>query len=163
MHWHSEMDGPWTPEAAQKFRENGYDGLSVLAGREWTPQNLDFLLELPGLRSLDVTGKVREDRAAFRIASLEDLTLITGSELPIPDEPQPRLARLCLVDRPAPPHPVIDFAAFTSPALTRLWIMNAARLRNIGALKKLPFLRELTPAPLKAVSALPRRLHAEVV
>jgi hypothetical protein len=100
MHWHSDMDGPWSPEASRKFREHGFDGLSLLPSRDWTPQSLEFLLDLAGLRSFYFTGRLRDDRAVFQIESMEDLTLVTGSKLPVPDASQPRLSNLVLVDRP---------------------------------------------------------------
>ncbi|GAA2533335.1 hypothetical protein [Winogradskya humida] len=70
-----------------------------------------------------------------------------------------------LAAKPTPPHPEIDLAAFTGPALTTLWVMNAAKVVHIESLKRLPFLREvrlidceLSPADLRAIASLPDRL-----
>ncbi len=100
MHWYSDMDGPWSPEASQRFQEQGFDGLAVIPSQEWVPRNLDFLRELAGLRSFSYTGRLTQDLTAFELESLEDLTLVTGSKLPVPNTPQTNLVRLVATDRP---------------------------------------------------------------
>lgn len=100
MRWYSSMDGAWSPEASQRFRDQGFDGLAIVPSRDWIPQNFDFLEELEGLRSFSFTGKLRDDLSAFRIESLEDLTLVTGSKLAVPAAIHSRLRRLVLTDRP---------------------------------------------------------------
>jgi len=100
MRWHGAMDGPWSPEAARKFREQGYDGLTILAGRDWIPRTLNFVEELEGLRSFSFTGKVQDDSSAFRVLSLEELSLVTGSKARLPEVLQPRLRRVAMIDRP---------------------------------------------------------------
>jgi len=100
MQWHSAMDGPWSPEATRSFQQGGFDGLVVIPNADWTPQDLSFLADLEGLRSFSFTGKLRNDLAAFAVPTLEDLTLVTGSKLAVPEVAQARLSRLCLTDRP---------------------------------------------------------------
>jgi hypothetical protein len=100
MHWHSAMDGPWSPEAERRFREGGFDGLMLVPDAQWHPPSLAFLHDLPGLRMLNYTGKVTDDLDAFRVDTLEDLTLVTGARRKLPDVTQPHLRRLCLTDRP---------------------------------------------------------------
>jgi hypothetical protein len=100
LQWNSSFDGPWSREAVRRYREGGFDGLSLAAGGGWTPVDLDFVTELPGLRMLDVQAKVRNDLAPFHVTTLEDLTLVTGSRLAVPDMVQPALRRLCLTERP---------------------------------------------------------------
>jgi hypothetical protein len=48
MQWRVAMDGPWSPAAARKFRDQGYDGLTLVPGRDWVPadrRTLDLLPE----------------------------------------------------------------------------------------------------------------------
>jgi hypothetical protein len=100
MTWHVPMDGPWSAEAARRFRELGEDALTLVPGREWTPSNLDFLHDLEGLRSFRFTGRVSDDLAAFAVPTLEELTLITGSKRAVPPASRPNLSSLVVVDRP---------------------------------------------------------------
>jgi hypothetical protein len=100
LQWNSAFDGPWSAESVRKYREGGFDGLVLSPSADWAPSDLDFLAELTGLRLFSLRSKLRRDLAAFHIDTLEDLTLVTGSRLPVPNAVQPELRRLCVTDRP---------------------------------------------------------------
>jgi hypothetical protein len=101
MRWHSAMDGPWSAEASRRFQQQEFDGLVIVPSAEWKPRDLAFLADLDGLRSFSFTGRLRNDVDAFQVATLEDLTLVTGSKVTVPDDAQQvHLTRLCLTDRP---------------------------------------------------------------
>jgi len=63
--------------------------------------DLEFLHTLAGLRALRVQARVKDDRSAFLIPSLEELSLVTGSRVRIPDAVQPSLRNLVMAYRPA--------------------------------------------------------------
>jgi len=94
------MDGPWSDEAERRYREGGFDGVSIMTGRKWAPSNLEFLFRLGGIRFFSVRSRIKNDLAAFKVPTLEELTLATGSRLPVPEEIQPVLRKLVLTDRP---------------------------------------------------------------
>jgi hypothetical protein len=100
MQWNGSFDGPWSEDAERKYREGGFDGLSITGGPDWNPASLDFVLSLDRIRSFNVRAQVRQDLAAFMVASLEELVLATGSRRKIPDTPRAELRRLVVTDRP---------------------------------------------------------------
>lgn len=100
LQWDGAFDGAWSGDAAAKYRREGFDGLSLTAGAREKLRDLGFLQDLPGLRYLDVLAKVTDDLDAFRIGTLEELTLATGSRRKVPEVIQERLRALCLTDRP---------------------------------------------------------------
>lgn len=102
LDWSLAFDGPWGAGGLTAYRRGGYDALALGAGpKDSLPESLDFVQDLEGLRSLKVSAKVRRDDAAFRVETLEELVLATGSRNAIPQEAvQPRLARLVMSWRP---------------------------------------------------------------
>lgn len=100
LQWSGSFDGPWSEAAEKRYREGGFDGLILTPSSTWTPQDLEFLLRLPGLRLFSLQAKVKNDIAAFAVPSLEELALVTGSRLSISEVVQPRLRELVLTDRP---------------------------------------------------------------
>lgn len=102
LDWDLGFDGPWSADARRRYAEGGFDGLYLRPGaRDHTPPNLDFVLDLPGLRSLNVTSRVQRDEAAFRVDTLETLTLATGSRRTVPpDTWQPSMRSVLLTWRP---------------------------------------------------------------
>jgi len=62
-------------------------------------RDLTFLSDLQELCLLGIQTKVKDDRAAFTLAGLEELALITGCRQPIPECHLPVLRRLVLVER----------------------------------------------------------------
>jgi len=100
LHWKVSFDGPWSEIAEDRYRQGGFDGLSLVPSSAWVPSDLDFLYRLDGLRSFSLNAKVKNDIAAFKIPSLEHLSLVTGSRLRVPEEIQPLLLRLVMTDRP---------------------------------------------------------------
>lgn len=101
MHWNLAFDGPWSPEADARYREGGHDGLYLTPGpKESTPRDLDFILALDGLRSLNITSRIQRDEAAFRVLTLEKLVLATGSRRPVlPETRQTAMRQLLLTWR----------------------------------------------------------------
>jgi hypothetical protein len=83
-----------------RYLEGGYNGL-MLSGLGDPPRDLDFVLDLPGLRSLYVHARIAHDTAAFACPTLESLTLVTASRRRIPDGThQPAMRTLMLSWRP---------------------------------------------------------------
>jgi hypothetical protein len=136
LNWSGSFDGPWSDEAVKRYRENGCDGLSIAAGADIAPPNLGFLHNLGGLKYLSLNVKMKNDIDAFKVQSLEDLTLVTGCRLPVPETVQPNLRTLCLTSRPK-----IDVAAHW-PGLQRFRVgnwreSNLQILMNAGSLAEL--------------------------
>jgi len=77
------MDGPWSQAAVERYVAGGYEGLHYRLPRGVTHASLEFLLALPGLRYLSVQGLVTDDSAVNAIESLEHLTLLTRSKVPL--------------------------------------------------------------------------------
>ncbi|MFC9689121.1 hypothetical protein ACFTSF_11315 [Kribbella sp. NPDC056951] len=100
LQWDGAFDGQWSDGAVEKYRREGFDGVSLTAGAGEKLRDLGFLQDLPGLRYLDVLAKVKDDLDAFRIGTLEALTLATGSRGKVPQVIQEQLRALCLTDRP---------------------------------------------------------------
>lgn len=100
MQWNGSFDGPWSEDAERKYREEGFDGLSITGSLDWNPASLDFVLSLGRIRSFNVRAQVHQDLAAFMVASLEELVLATGSRRKIPDTTQAELRHLVVTDRP---------------------------------------------------------------
>jgi hypothetical protein len=100
MQWNGSFDGPWSEDAERKYREGGYNGLSIAGSSDWNPANLDFVLSLDEIRSFNVRAQVQQDLAAFMVPSLEELTLATGSKRKVPDTTQDELRRLVVTNRP---------------------------------------------------------------
>ncbi|MDP9794279.1 hypothetical protein J2S43_002791 [Catenuloplanes nepalensis] len=99
LRWYGDMDGPWSVAAPERFRRGGYDGLVLVPGRSWTPDDLTLLHGLPGLRMFALEQRLRRDTEAFTIDTLEELSLVTGARAPVPEVVQPHLTRLTLTDR----------------------------------------------------------------
>jgi len=100
LQWSGDFDGAWADGGVERYRREGFNGLDLTPGGEWTPADLEFLEELEGLRFLEVRGKVPDDLVAFRHEELEELTLATGSRRRVPEVVRPQLKALCLADRP---------------------------------------------------------------
>jgi hypothetical protein len=63
------MDGPWSDAAVRRYVEGGYDGVRYLIPRGVKHGSLEFVLDLPGLRYLNVQGPVTDDSAVNGIES----------------------------------------------------------------------------------------------
>ena len=100
LQWSGAFDGPWSAIGERRYRDEGFDGLSITGGQGWNPPNLEFLHELDRLRFFSAHAKVRNDLAAFTVASLEELVLATGSNRRVPDVAQSVLRSLVVMDRP---------------------------------------------------------------
>jgi hypothetical protein len=99
LHWYGDMDGKWSDVAIQRYVNQGADGLVVVPGGEWVPDDLSFVRDLPNLRYLCVEHRLRRDVDAFYVDTLEELSLVTGSRLPVPEMIQSNLTRLTLTSR----------------------------------------------------------------
>jgi len=99
LQWDWSFDGPWSEVAETKYQEGGFNGLS-LSGTSDTLPDLEFLHRLAGLRVLRVQARVRNDASAFLLTSLEELSLVTGSKVPMPGAVQPALRNLVMAYRP---------------------------------------------------------------
>jgi hypothetical protein len=75
-------------------------GLSLTNALEAMP-DLEFPHTLAGLRVLRVQVRVKDDRSAFLIPSLEEFSLVTGSRVRLPDAVQPSLRNLVMAYRSA--------------------------------------------------------------
>jgi len=100
MKWDTAEDGPWRDSLTRRFRDEGHDGLSITAGQGWTPENLNFVRTLPGLKCLHCRGRVPDDTAVFAVETLVELALATNSRLPVPDLVQPKMGSLVVTARP---------------------------------------------------------------
>ncbi|MEV5630275.1 hypothetical protein [Micromonospora tulbaghiae] len=100
LHWTVEVDGPWSPTAVERYITGGYDGLLYRAPRGVKHRSLEFLLQLPGLRSLTVHGRVADDSAVNEIESVEHLVLLTRSPVPLAVDRLQRLHSLTVDARP---------------------------------------------------------------
>lgn len=133
LQWNGSFDGPWSDNAENRYREGGFDGLILSPSKTWVPPDLEFLHRLHGLRFFSLRARVKKDVAAFEILTLEELALVTGSQMRIPDTKQPALRRLTLTDRPG-----VAVAAHW-PALDsfRLGTWRGTNLRILEGAKKL--------------------------
>lgn len=100
LHWSGSFDGPWSEDAERRYREGGFDGISITANSTEPLADLELLSALHGLRYLSVRARVRNDLAAFRVPTLQGLSLATGCKLRLPEVIQPSLRDLVLTDRP---------------------------------------------------------------
>lgn len=100
LHWNCSFDGPWSDDAERRYREGGFDGLSMTASSTESFANLELLSAMHGLRYLSVHASVRNDLAAFQVLTLEGLSLATGCKLRLPEVIQPSLRDLVITDRP---------------------------------------------------------------
>jgi hypothetical protein len=136
--WNLSFDGPWSAEAVAVYIGGGYDGLALVPSRRAKLADLDFVRELTGLRSLEVSSRMSNDVAAFEVDTLERLTLVTGSRRPIPGSiRQPAMRSLCLTARPG-----LDDVAAAWPTLERLRLdfysgTDLRFLGNAGSLREL--------------------------
>lgn len=133
---------PWDPEqpiasAAARFAAAGYDGLHVIPKPGGTFDNLQFLQDFVGLRSLSVTSPTRDDSAAFGLEELEELTIVTGSSVDIPTIVADRLRRLCVGFRR------LSSSRQLFPNLERLRVVDPWIGRDLRILEELPWLRHL--------------------
>ncbi|RSM50527.1 hypothetical protein DMB66_43225 [Actinoplanes sp. ATCC 53533] len=83
LHWAPDIDGPWSDAAAERYVAGRHDGVHYRIPRGVKHASLEFLLPLPGLRYLSVQGSVTDDSAVNAIESLEHLTLLTRSKVPL--------------------------------------------------------------------------------
>jgi hypothetical protein len=94
-------DRPWRPSDTERFIDRGADAVVMFfdrdTGREVT---LDFLRDLPGLRRVDVQGRLRDDTPAFDVPDLHALGLFTGCGKPLRLDRSPGLQTLAVDDRP---------------------------------------------------------------
>jgi hypothetical protein len=67
----------------QRYVAGGYEGVHYRIPRGVKHASLEFLLPLPGLRYLSVQGPVTDGSAVNAIGSLERLTLLTRSKVPL--------------------------------------------------------------------------------
>lgn len=73
---------PWQPGVDDVvYTERKSNAVELTLGRTRVP-DVDFAVDLPGLRGLIVDGPVRDDRAAFAAEGLELLALRTRCKLP---------------------------------------------------------------------------------
>lgn len=135
LDWDLDFDGPWSAAAVTRYANGGYNGLT-LSGRRNPPKNLDFLSDLPGLRSLTVNAMVADDAAAFALPILENLVLATGSRRRVPSgTKQPRMRRLMLGVRPgidvATYWPNVEWLRLPQAGEDCHWLGNCAQLRHL--------------------------------
>lgn len=100
LQWSGSFDGPWSDEASSRYREGGYDGLSVYAGMGWNGGDIGFLDGLVGLRYLSLNTRIKSDLRTFLTPSLEELVLNTGCRLVPPDVSQESVRKAVVQDRP---------------------------------------------------------------
>lgn len=136
LQWDFGFDGPWSEAVEIRYREGGYDGLSM-TGATSVVGDLDFLRALDGLRVLSINAQVRDDAVAFLIASLEKLSVVTGSKARLPDAVQPALRELVMSYRPE-----IEVAS-RWPGLEsfRLGMARNVDLQMLGGARKLAQVR----------------------
>jgi hypothetical protein len=91
----------WAAKVSARYRDGGYNGLFLTVQKDTKVGSLEDLLELPSLEYLNVTGRVKDDTAAFEVASLKELTLLTRCNVPVPlSLSSNSMGRLGIDDRP---------------------------------------------------------------
>jgi hypothetical protein len=102
MWWLGNEDGLWTEVANQKYVDGSFDGIFYRLAPSVRHRNLEFLGDLPGLRYIEIVGKVEDDTSAFLFPELEELALATKSRRSIPEwfPAQKTLKRLLINHRP---------------------------------------------------------------
>lgn len=73
---HLTLDGPWSDDKARSWARSGANSLGYDAGGT----SVDFLPELPGLRSLHLVGRCPDDEIVEKCGDLERLVLRTDRE-----------------------------------------------------------------------------------
>lgn len=73
---HLTLDGPWSDDKARSWARSGANSLGYDAGGT----SVDFLPELPGLRSLHLVGRCPDDEIVEKCGDLERLLLRTDRE-----------------------------------------------------------------------------------
>jgi hypothetical protein len=123
--WDVREQGEWGAEAEDRYREDEHNGVFCTLGRV---PNLDFVRGLPGLRYVEIIGRVTDDRAVFDVAGLQEAILLTRCKKPLPLELPPSLLRLAVDDRPAME------AVGSLPQLRELvvWLWKGTDLRFLG-------------------------------
>ena len=89
------MTGPWTDSLRARYLADTFDGLRV--GHPHA--DLDFVRDLPGLRSVAVVAPVGDDTAVTGVRTVERLSLDDGCGLRLELSSLPRLRFLDLDDR----------------------------------------------------------------
>lgn len=100
MEWSEDFDGPWSSLAERRYVQGGFSGLSLTLAARGRLESLEFLRRFPGLRGFSINARVKDDTEAFRIETMEELALFTGSRLTVPDVVQPELSSLWTLNRP---------------------------------------------------------------
>jgi hypothetical protein len=129
------IDGrPWAAEDTAKFHRGGYTGIRYTVGEEVT---LDFLASLPDLRSVEISGPVRDESPVFALPELESLVLNTRSGKPLDLSRLGRLSYLACTDRPG----LEGVAGLTGLRHLSVWSFARQELSWLGAKPRLDFLR----------------------
>lgn len=84
----------------EAYLSGQHDGIYLRVPRRCRLADLGFLEEFPGLRYLEVLGAISDDRHAFTLESLSELTLLTECRVAIPGEPGPMLETVGVDYRP---------------------------------------------------------------
>jgi hypothetical protein len=95
-----DREGPWTAGAEELYRSGGYEGLLYHFDRSVKQNDLEFIHRLPGLKYVEIRGRVKDDTAVFAIPTLEDVTLLTRCKRPMNLLKDSRIRRLGVEDRP---------------------------------------------------------------
>lgn len=90
-----ERPEPWSAGDTRMYVDGGYNGV-LYDFLGFVRPDLEFLHDLPGLRYVEITGRVRDDTAVFRLPLLEELSLSTGCRRKMDLRGLPRLKRLGL-------------------------------------------------------------------
>lgn len=118
-------DGPWDlPRLQQRFAEGGFNGLNIRFIHPAAFKSLDFLLGLEGLQYLEVTGRIRNDVAAFQLPELRELSLATRSPRPVPGFASSSLTFLGIDDRDGKDH----IAALEGIQELAIWLWKGQNL-----------------------------------
>ncbi|WP_285685726.1 hypothetical protein [Actinoplanes sp. NBRC 103695] len=118
------------------FIDGGHNGVYIRVPRGLELDDVDFLERLPGLKYVEVDGAVRDDSRAFSLPEVEELTLLTGSQVPFRASASDTLTSLGIDDRPG----VLDLSAYTG--LQNLTVWSFAR-KELDFLSGAPHLRWL--------------------
>jgi hypothetical protein len=92
----AQGDGKWSDAARQRYTDGGYDGVFYQFRLPVRHADLAFLHELPGLRFVEIDGRVADDTAVFGLGGLEEAILIHQCSLPIPEIAAVGMKRLCV-------------------------------------------------------------------
>jgi hypothetical protein len=123
-------------DVRRAFIDEGRNGVHLRVPRGMELEDVGFLERLPGLKYVELSGVVRDDSHALSLPDVEELTLLTRSQVPIHAFANGALKSFGIDDRPG----VLDLSGFTGLQNLTIWSFNR---KDLGLLSGAPHLRRL--------------------